>query len=181
MATTKKTTTTTTNATDAVKPVETAVAAGKESVEAVVKASAEAATKGYEQALAMTKEQVEKMSDNVFKGYDQFSNVSKENVDAYVKSSTILAKGYEQLGKEFMAFAQGSLETNLAVAKSLLGAKSLREVIDMQTEYSRKSLDQMMAESAKLAELSVKVANEAMVPLQSQVNQNVEKMFKPAA
>ena len=181
MATTKKTAASAATAAQALKPVETAVAASKETVEAVVKAGTEAATKGYEQALTMTKEQVEKMSENLFKGYDQFSTVGKDSVDAYVKSGTILAKGYEAMGKEVMSFAQDAMEANLAMAKSLMSAKTLREVIDMQTEYSRKSLDQAMAESAKLAELSVKVTNEAFEPIQTQVNQNVERIFKPVA
>ena len=181
MATTKKTAATAATAAKALKPVENAVTAGKETVEAVVKASTEAATKGYEQAMTMTKEQVEKMSESIFKGYDQVSSVSKENVDAYVKSSTILAKGYEEMGKEVMSFAQDAMEANLAMAQSLMTAKTLREVIDMQTEFSRKRLDEAMAESAKLAELSVKVTNEAFEPIQAQVNQSVERMFKPVA
>ena len=55
-STAKKTTTGTTNGNGAevLKPIEAAVTAGKESVEAVVKAGTDAATKNYEQAIAMT-------------------------------------------------------------------------------------------------------------------------------
>jgi hypothetical protein len=38
-----------------------------------------------------------------------------------------------------------------------------------------------MAESAKMTELSVKVSNEAMEPIQTQTNKTVEKVMKSAA
>jgi len=64
MATPKKTA----DAADVMKPVEDAFAAGKEQIEGIVKASNEAATKQYEQAVTMAKDQVEKTSKAVFEG-----------------------------------------------------------------------------------------------------------------
>jgi phasin family protein len=80
-----------------------------------------------------------------------------------------------------MAFARSSLEGNVAATKAILGAKNLREVVDLQSAYTRKSFDQALAESAKLTEMSVKVANEAMQPIQARVTVTVGKLIKPLA
>lgn len=142
-------------ATDAVKPVGAAVAAGKETVEKASKAA--------------------------FKSYDEFTVLNKDNVDAVMKSGAIVAKGYEAIGQEVMAFAKASIEANVATAQALFGAKTLREAVELQTEFTRKAFDDMMAESAKLGEMSVKLANDAARPLQARVNVTVETMMKPVA
>ncbi len=104
---------------EAMKPVEAAVAVSKETLEAVVKAGTQAATKGYEQAVAMTQEQVEKASSNVFKGYDEVASLGRDNMDAYVESTEAVARGFENLGKEFISFTQVSMEAGMAAARSL--------------------------------------------------------------
>ncbi|MDX1555597.1 MAG: phasin family protein [Xanthomonadales bacterium] len=166
---------------ETLKPVEAAANATKEQYETVVKAGSKAAQKNYEQAVAMTKEQVEKASTAMFKGYDEFSTLNKETMDAVMKSSNIYAKGMERLSKEMMAFTQSTVEANMATAKAFANAKTLREIFDLQAELARANFDKAMAESAKLTEMSVKVANEAMEPLQSRFNVTVEKMMKPIA
>lgn len=166
---------------EAMKPVEAAVAAGKETLEAVVKAGTQAATKGYEQAVAMTQEQVEKASSNVFKGYDEVASLGRDNMDAYVESTEAMARGFESLGKEFISFTQVSMEAGMAAARSLATAKSLGEMIELQRDYSRSSFDTLLTESAKLTDLSIALANEAMEPLQSRVTVTVEKIMKPLA
>ncbi|MEX0922940.1 MAG: phasin family protein [Rhodovibrionaceae bacterium] len=167
------------------KAVETAaesvVAASQEVTESMVKAGSDAATKQYEQAVAKTQEQVEKTSNAMFKGYDEFSAINKQNLDAMVKSSTIFAKGFETISKEFFSYTQSALEMNVSGTKALLGAKSLKDVVDLQSEMARKSFDSALAESAKLTEMSVEVTNKAFKPLQDQVNVTVEKMTKPLA
>ena len=160
---------------EALKPVEAAVFAGKEQMETFAKAGAEAAKKGYEQAVAMTKEQVEKASEAVFKGYDQLSTLNKDNLEAVVASGNIVAKGVEGFSKEVFAL------TSMNAAKAFMGVKTLREAIDLQADLSRSQFDRLMADSTKLAEMSVKVANEAFQPIQARVNVAIEKMLKPVA
>ncbi|MDH3916877.1 MAG: phasin family protein, partial [Rhodospirillales bacterium] len=166
---------------EATEATEAPAAVAKETVEAVVKAGAEAASAGYEKAAAITKEQVDRTSKAVFKGYGDFATLGQENVDAVVKSGNIAAKGFEALSQEVMAFARNSLEGNVAATKAILGAKDLREVANLQSAYTRRSFDQALAESAKLTEMSVKVANEAMQPIQARVTVTVGKLIKPVA
>ncbi len=172
---------TTKASTEAFAPVEAAVAAGKETVEKAMKAGTEAATKNYEKVLSMTQDQVEKASTAAFKGYDDFAAINKDTMDAVVQSGNIVAKGYEAIGKELMAFTQSSIEANVAATKALFGARNVREVMDLQSQYTRESFDKAMAESAKLSEMSVKMAKDAIEPIQARVNVVAQKMSKPMA
>ncbi len=158
-----------------------AMIAGQETVESVVKASSEAATKQVEQAVAMTQEQAEKTSNAMFKGYDEISQINKQNFDAMVQSSSIFAKGCESITKEFFSYSQNALEMSFKGTKAMLGATSIKDVVDLQSEIARKSFDTAMAESAKLTEMSVEVTNKAFKPLQDQVNVAVGKITKPLA
>ncbi len=166
---------------EAMEPVEAAVSASKETMEAVVKAGTQAATTSYEQTLALAQEQVEKASSSLFQGYDDVTTLGKDNIDAYMQSTTLFAKGVEAMGKELMSFTQSAVDTNVANAKALFGAKTVRELIDLQTDFSRSGFDSLVAESAKFTELSMSLANETIEPLQARLNATVEKMMKPIA
>ncbi|BBK30492.1 phasin family protein [Stella humosa] len=163
------------------KPVEANFAAGKDMVESFVKVGQEAAQKGYEQAVTMTKDQVEKARTAVAKGVDEMSTLGKDNVDAVVQAGTIYARGVEVIGKEVMSYAQARMESNMAAMKAMLGARTLKELVDLQTEFARSTFDQMVTETTKLSEIGVKVTNEAFAPINARVNQVVEKITKSAA
>lgn len=136
------------------------------------------AAKNYEHAIAFTKEQVEKVSQNAFKTYEELTALNKDTVDALVQSSSVVAKGLESLSRAFLAFAQTSLEHSVSTAKALLAVKTLREAVDLQSEFAKSSFDSLVAEATKASELSVKVANEAIEPLSSHVNTVVSKLSK---
>jgi len=135
----------------------------------------------FEKFFASSKEQMEKFSVSGFKSYEEFSKFSKENLDAAVAATTIAAKGYENLGKAWMTLMQESMEQGAQTAKALLGAKTLREAVDLQTDYAKTSFDKLVAEGTKMSEIGLKVANEALEPISARVNVAVEKLLKPAA
>ncbi|MDJ0608620.1 MAG: phasin family protein [Kiloniellales bacterium] len=163
------------------KTVEDAMTASKETVEAVVEAGTVAATKSYDQAVAMTKEQVEKTSKAMFEGYGDFSDLGQQNYEAMVKSGTIYAKGFETIGQEMMEFTRSSIEGNVSAAKAIMGAKNIKEMVDLQSEFARKSIDQAVAEYSKLTEMSMKLASDAMAPIQARVEDTTGKMWKPVS
>ncbi|HEY9538264.1 MAG TPA: phasin family protein [Kiloniellaceae bacterium] len=162
------------------EPVEAAVA-HQETVETVLKAGTQVAAKGYEQAVALAQEQVDKASQTLFRRYDDAASFGKENVDACVLSGTVFAKGVESVGQELMSIAQSAVEANIAATKALLGAKSVRELVDLQTEFSRSRFESLLAESAKLTELGLSLAGNTAAPIQARLNATVEKLVKPQA
>lgn len=145
------------------KSVEDAIATAKQNLEGLVKAQ---------------QEQIEKASAKVLKSYDELTVLTKENVDALVKSGTVVAKGAEEAGKQVAAFTQSSLEKSVSNAKALLAVKTIQELVELQNAYAKASIDALVSESTKLQELSVKIANEALAPLNARVNATVEVLSK---
>ena len=175
------TATTTLKTKPAPKLIEDFAGQAKEQFESIIKAQQEQAKAQFEQTFATTKEQVEKASAQLLKGYEDLAAFSKENVDALVQSSTIVAKGAEEIGKEVAAFAQSSFEKNVAAGKALMSVKSINEAVDLQNTLAKQNFDAFVSEATKIQELSVKVANEALAPLTARLNAAVATLSKPLA
>lgn len=161
--------------------LEAVAEAQKKSIEAAVKNGTEAFTKGYEKIYSASREQFDKANQSAFKNYDQFAEFNRETFDAMVVSGNVVAKGFEIVSKEVAAYAQKSAEANIAAAKRLSSVKNVQEAIDLQTSWAKESFDSFMAESAKLQDLSMKVANEAGAPINERINAAVEKLTKSVA
>lgn len=153
------------------------VAASKETVERAVKAS----TESYEQAYTMTKEQMEKASKSFVKGYDDFTEITQKNVEALVRAGNLWAKGAETIGKAYFNMAQVSAEAGVEAAQAMFAAKTLKDMVDVQTGYAKASIDTMVAEGKKINDMTMKVANEAFEPIQTQLNKTIDKVMKQTA
>jgi phasin family protein len=127
------------------------------------------------------KEQVENSGHAFFKAYGDLAAFGQANAEALFRSGSIVAKGAEEMGKEVVAFTQASLESGVATGKAMMSVKTVRELVDLQTDYARSSFRSMVAESTKLSEMSVKVTNEALELIGARVNAAVEKFGKPAS
>ncbi|MCM0019355.1 MAG: phasin family protein [Tagaea sp.] len=136
--------------------------------------------KSYDQFFGTAKAQVEKASAQTMKAYEDAAKFNKENLDAYVAASTVYAKGVESVAKTWAAFAQETFEASANVAKAVLGAKTLKEAVEIQADFAKTTFDKFVAEGTKVSEASIKVANEALEPINARVNVAVEKMMKPA-
>lgn len=134
-----------------------------------------------DQAFTAGKEQLEKLGQSMFRGIDELSGYNKDNVEAVLQAGAIVARGWETIGRHWFAFAQSSVDQSMSAARSILAAKTLRDVVDLQSDFAKSRLDSLVAESTKLSELALKVANEAFTPLNARLNATVEKMQKPLA
>jgi phasin family protein len=134
-----------------------------------------------EHAMQVTKEQIEKASSTFFKGYEDLASLGKGNVEAVVKSGTIVARGFEEMGRHLMALAQANMEHSVATAKAAMNCTTLKQIVELQNDFAKSAFDKAMAEGNKLSELSVKVANEAIEPIQARVDVTVKTLVKPIA
>ncbi|WP_029009836.1 phasin family protein [Azospirillum halopraeferens] len=173
--------TTTVKGKPAIRTIEDVATRAKENFEGIVKAQQEQAQKQFEQTMSAAKEQVEKASGQLLKGYEDLTAFNKDNVEALLRSGSIVAKGAEDLGKEVVAFAQASFDKQVEAGKAALQARSVRELVDLQNDYFKASVDAFVAESTKLHEMSVQVANAAFAPLSARMNAAVETFSKPLA
>ena len=101
---------------------------------------------------------------------------SKKNLEAVIASVTAATKGAETLGAQAMSFSKSSIESQVAAAKSLAGAKSIQEVVELQTAYAKSALETYMAEVGKMSETVAASVKDSLKPLNERVTAVVEKM-----
>jgi phasin family protein len=149
------------------KKVEAAIA--DKTIEGIKETTA-AATAGFEQAQVQMKEGVTR----AMKTAEQVAQFNQGNVEAFVKSSQILATGFQDISKLVAANAKASLDETMSTFKALTTVKSLKEAFDLQSAFARGYMEKAMSESGKLTEHSLKVAEQAFAPISARVNAAVE-------
>jgi phasin family protein len=101
---------------------------------------------------------------------------SKKNLEAVVASVTAATKGAEALGAQAMAYSKKALEDQVAAAKSLTGAKSVQEVVELQTAYAKSALEAYIAEMTKASETVSNSVKECFSPINERVTALVERV-----
>jgi phasin family protein len=102
------------------------------------------------------------------------------NLDAFVKSSQIWAAGVQDISKAVAATAQAQLDHTFATVKALAAIKSVKEVVDLQTNLARTSVEKVVAETGKLTDASVKLTEQTWAPIAERVTLAVEKFGRAA-
>ena len=135
-----------------------------------IKQGAATATAGMEQAQVQVKEGMQR----VLKTAEQMTSFSQGNMEALMKSHQILANGFTDLSRMFAASAKTSLDETMSTFKAMTAVKSVKEAFELQTSFAKSSLEKAMAESGKMTEQSMKLAEQAFAPISARVNAAVE-------
>lgn len=106
--------------------------------------------------------------------------LSKDQMDAFMKSGNLWMKGTEEIVKTYVSMAQGAIEKNSEAVKTLMGCRTLNELTETQAKLAQQSFDDMVTTATKLSELSVKVATESFEPLNTQFSQTMKKATRAA-
>jgi phasin family protein len=101
---------------------------------------------------------------------------SKKNLEAVVASVTAATKGAEALGAQAMAYSKKAMEDQVAAAKSLSGAKSVQEVVELQTAYAKSAMEAYISHMNKASETAAASVKESFAPINERVTAFVEKV-----
>jgi len=132
---------------------------------------------GVEDVTAFMNEQINlfsKMGFDMFKSYEEMVAFNKDNLDAVVKSSTIMAEGLQSVSKDVMALTQASVQENVSAAKALFECKDAKAMVELQGKFAKESYDKFIAEAGKISDASTKLAEDAWAPLNGRVNVAME-------
>jgi phasin family protein len=163
-----------------------------ESTAETIKESSDAATKGFDKTLHAVKEGMEKAAkgfetqqvkikesvEKAMKTAEDMVAFSQGNLEAFVKASQIYATGLQDISKHLAASSKTSLEESVAFTKSLMGVKSVKEAVDLQSGFTRSTIEKAVAETNKVTDASVKLAEQAIAPLTARLTLAVEKFGK---
>jgi len=101
---------------------------------------------------------------------------SKKNLEAVVASATAAAKGAEALGAQAVAYSKKAMEDQVAAAKTLSGAKSFQEVVELQSAFAKSAFEAYIAEVTKASATMTAAVKDSFQPINERVTALVEKV-----
>ena len=107
---------------------------------------------------------------------NEANSQSKKNLEAVVASVTAATKGAETLGSLALAFSKKTFDDQVSAARTLAGAKSVQEVVELQTGYAKSFLETYISEFGKFTETVSASVKDSVKPLNERVTDLVEKL-----
>jgi hypothetical protein len=102
----------------------------------------------------------------MLKGFEEFQKVGKDGFDAAVRSFGEVNKGFQAIAAEVTDYSKKAFEDGTRAFEQLIGAKSIEQAIEIQSQYAKKAYDAYVAEVSKLGEMYVGLAKDAYKPVE---------------
>ena len=106
---------------------------------------------------------------------EEIMTFGQANVEAVIKSGQIWTSGVQDLGRTIAESAQAQFDHTVATWKALAGLKSLKEVVEIQTTHGRTAMEKVVADTGRLTDASMKLAEQAMAPLTARLSLATER------
>ena len=156
--------------------VETAPAAAVAAPLADVAKLFEAPAKSLTEMQDKVRVMVEKGLTETRANYAKVKSAADEATSALETSYASAKSGVAEINAKAIDALKASAEANFDFFKSIVSAKTLSEVVTLNTEFARKQVEMLTGQSKELSAIAQKVATEAVEPIKAQV----AKSFKIA-
>ena len=104
----------------------------------------------------------------MIKNFEDMQKIGKDNLDASMRSLGEVSKRVQAIAAENADYAKRAFEQSSAAGEKLASAKSLDKVLEVQADYFKNAYESFVAQSAKVGQLYVDLAQEAYKPFESQ-------------
>ena len=107
---------------------------------------------------------------------EEFQKVGKDGFDAAVRSFGEVNKGFQAITAKVTDYYKKAFEDGTRAFEQLIGAKSVEQAFEIQTQYAKKAYDTYMAEMSKLGEMYVGLTRNAYKPVEEVVAKAAKKV-----
>jgi phasin len=101
--------------------------------------------------------------------YERSKTALEAGLDSVEKALDAATQGATALNRKVIDIAQRNVNSGFDLAKSLAGAKTLPEAVELQSGYWKNQLGTLSAQAEELHALSTKIAADAFEPIKAQV------------
>ena len=99
----------------------------------------------------------------------------KKNLEALVASATATQRGVEALSSQSLAYGKKSWEDGVAAAQTIAQARSVQELVELQTSFAKTAMETYMAELTKMTDVLTASVKDSFKPINERVTASVEK------
>jgi len=99
--------------------------------------------------------------DQTREAYDRSTDAFEASVATFEKSFDAAGRGAAAFNRKIVDIAQRNLSSGFDLAKSLAGAKTLTDMVEVQAAFWRKQFGTMTAQAEEVRELSTKMTADA--------------------
>ncbi|ADL00773.1 hypothetical protein MMB232_01405 [Brevundimonas subvibrioides] len=104
----------------------------------------------------------------------ELSAHSKQNLEALTASATAAQKGVEALSAQALSYSKSSWENGVAAAQTIAKARSVQELIELQTNYAKSAMETYLSEVTKMTETLTGSVKDSFKPINERVTATVE-------
>ncbi|MBX3478412.1 MAG: TIGR01841 family phasin [Brevundimonas sp.] len=99
----------------------------------------------------------------------------QRNLEAVVASAAAAQKGAEALSAQTVAYAKKSWEDGVAASQNLAQARSVQELIELQTTFAKSAMETYLSEVTKMTETLTASVKDSFKPINERVTASVER------
>ena len=110
-------------------------------------------------------DQVTKTAEAFTKAARDAAEFGRGNIGAVAQATQAYLRDTQELSRQALALVQDLNAQALEGAKALVGAKSLKEAVEVQALFARAAFDRAAGETTKLQQAVLQVAERAFAPL----------------
>jgi phasin family protein len=111
---------------------------------------------------------------------EELARRSSQNLEAVSEASSVLARGAQEISQEWFGLAQDRLAKNMDAMNRLASCRSVQDFVAVQSDWVRDNLQQRIDASRRVAELSIRVADEAARAIQVLAESKAERIRRVA-
>jgi phasin len=117
----------------------------------------------------------EKTVDQTREAYDRSSDAFEASVTTFEQSFDAAGQGAAAFNRKIIDIARRNVSSSFDLAKSLAGAKTLTDMVELQTEFWRKQFGSLTAQAEEVRVLSTKVTDDTTKPLKAQTARGADE------
>ena len=139
-------------------------------------AATETVKKTVEQATAAGNQAFKEGVDKSISALTEMNTLGKKNIEAAVESVTAATRGAEAISAQALAYSKKSWEDGVSAAQALASAKSVQEVIELQTAFAKSAMEAYLSEVTKMTDTVQASVKDSFKPINERATAIVERV-----
>ena len=111
---------------------------------------------------------------------EELTRRSSQNLQAISQASTVLARGAQEVSQEVFGLVQDRVQKNIDAVSRIAGTRSVQDFVAVQSDIVRDGLQQVIDTNKRIAEVSLRTADEAARAIQGQADKNANQARRAA-